>query len=202
MSSVPSVMDVSRLPTTTFGTRSLAWWGTLGFMVIEGVTLFISVVAYFYLLQNFQNWPPEHIVRPGIFWPTVQVVLLLASLVPIGLADRAAHSVDWGKLRQWLLVALAFEVAALAVRWQEFLALNVRWDTNAYGSAVWTIVGFHTTLLAVDVVETGVMVALLSSSRRVERHLSDASDVAFYWYFLVAMWIPIYLIVYLGPRFL
>jgi hypothetical protein len=31
-----SLGDVADLPTVTFGHRSLMWWGTLGFMVIEG----------------------------------------------------------------------------------------------------------------------------------------------------------------------
>ena len=195
------VLDVSKLPTTTFSHRSLAWWGTVGFIAVEGTTLFIAIVAYLYLRRNFQAWPPEHILRPSLFWPTVQVVVLLASLVPTIMADRAAYRIDLVKLRQWLLVTLGFEIAVLAIRWQEFLSLNVRWDSNAYGSAAWTLVGFHSTLLLVDLVETAVLLALLFSSRRLERHYADATDATFYWYFLVATWIPIYVLVYLGPRF-
>ena len=195
-----SNVDVSGLPTTTFNHRSLAWWGTLGFMAIEGTTLFIGVVAYFYLSRNFQTWPPEHTVRPSVLWPTVQVLLLLASLVPAVLADRAAYRIDLPKLRQWFVVMLLFEVVSVIVRWQEFLSLNVRWDSNAYGSAAWTLVGLHSTLLVADLIETAVLTAILFSSRVVDRHYSDATDVTFYWYFLVALWVPVYVIVYLSPR--
>src|ERR687897_2001174 len=195
-----SDVDVSRLPTTTFNHRSLAWWGTLGSMVVEGTTLFIAVVAYFYLSRNFQTWPPEHTLRPSVVWPTVQVVLLIASLIPTLLAERAAYRIDLPKLRQWFIVMLVFEVAAVVIRWQEFLSLNVRWDSNAYGSAAWTLVGLHSTLLLADLVETATLTAIFYSSRRLDRHYSDATDVTFYWYFLVATWIPIYLIVDLSPR--
>ena len=195
-----SNVDVSGLPTTTFNHRSLAWWGTLGFMAIEGTTLFIGVVAYFYLSRNFQTWPPEHTLRPSVLWPTVQVLLLLASLVPAVLADRAAYRIDLPKLRQWFVVMLLFEVVSVIVRWQEFLSLNVRWDSNAYGSAAWTLVGLHSTLLVADLIETAVLTAILFSSRVLDRHYSDATDVTFYWYFLVALWVPIYVIVYLSPR--
>lgn len=197
-----SNVDVSGLPTTTFSHRSLAWWGTVGFMAIEATTLFIGVVAYFYLRRNFQTWPPEHTVRPSLFWPTVQVALLLVSLIPTALADRAAYRIDLVRLRQWLLVMLAFEVASVVVRWQEFLSLNVRWDSNAYGSVAWTIVGLHTTLLLADLFETAVMAVILYSSRRMDRHFSDATDVTFYWYFLVATSIAMYVVVYLSPRFM
>jgi heme/copper-type cytochrome/quinol oxidase subunit 3 len=169
-------------------------------MVIEGTTLFIGVVAYFYLSRNFQTWPPEHTLRPSVLWPTVQVLLLLASLVPAVLADRAAYRIDLPKLRQWFVVMLLFEVVSVIVRWQEFLSLNVRWDSNAYGSAAWTLVGLHSTLLVADLIETAVLTAILFSSRVLDRHYSDATDVTFYWYFLVALWVPIYVIVYLSPR--
>lgn len=193
-------VDASRLPTTVFSHRSLAWWGTLGFMAIEGTTLFIGVVAYFYLSRNFQTWPPEHTVRPSVLWPTVQVLVLLASLIPTVLAERAAYRIDLSKLRHWFVVMLLFELAAVFIRWQEFLSLNVRWDSNAYGSAAWTLVGLHSTLLVADLFETAVLTVILFSRRRLDRHYSDATDATFYWYFLVATWIPLYLIVYLSPR--
>jgi cytochrome c oxidase subunit 3 len=205
MSAAPvraTTVDVSGLPTTVFSHRSLAWWGTVGFMAVEGTTLFIAVVAYFYVSRNFQTWPPEHTLRPSLFWPTVQILVLLASLVPVVLAERAAYRIDLAKLRQWLGIALLFELAATVIRWQEFLSLNVRWDSNAYGSAAWTVVGLHSTLLLVDLLEGAVLLALLSSSRRMDRHYSDATDATVYWYFLVATWIPVYVIVYLGPRFM
>jgi heme/copper-type cytochrome/quinol oxidase subunit 3 len=63
-------------------------------------------------------------------------------------------------------------------------------------------VGFHSTLILVDLFETAVLLAILFSNRRLDRHYSDATDATFYWYFLVATWIPIYVIVYLGPRFM
>ena len=50
-------LDVSTLPTTVFGHRSHMWWGTLGFMLIEGTTLLVCVASYFYLRLNFTTWP-------------------------------------------------------------------------------------------------------------------------------------------------
>src|SRR3954468_17537915 len=44
--------DVSERPTVVFGSRSLMWWATLGFMVIEGWTLALLVASYLYFRQN------------------------------------------------------------------------------------------------------------------------------------------------------
>jgi hypothetical protein len=34
------------------------------------------------------------------------------------------------------------------------------------------------------------------------KHFSDVNDLAFYWYFLVLSWIPLYVLVFLAPRFM
>jgi cytochrome c oxidase subunit I+III len=194
--------DVSGLPSTVFDHRSHMWWGTLGFMMIEGTTLFACLASYFYLRLNFTSWPPEHTLRPALFWPTVHVMVLLASLVPIVLADRAARRLDLPGLRRWFVVASLFALSFLYLRWQDFLALNVRWDTHAYGSIAWATAGFHGTILVLQVVETLVFTGFLFSGDFQERYFSDASDTAFYWFFFVGSWIPLYLMLYLSPRLL
>jgi heme/copper-type cytochrome/quinol oxidase subunit 3 len=178
------------------------WWGTLGFMVIEGTTLFVCIASYFYLRLNFTTWPPEHTLRPALFWPTVHVVVLLASTVPIVLADRAARRLDLPTMRRWFVVASLFAVSFLFLRWQDFLALNVRWDANAYGSIAWVATGFHGTILVLQVIETLVFTGFLFSKDFEEKHFSDATDSTFYWYFFVGSWVPMYLTIYLSPRLL
>ena len=193
-------LDVSQLPTTVFDHRSHMWWGTLGFMMIEGTTLLVCVASYFYLRLNFTSWPPEHTLLPSLFWPTVHVVVLLASLLPIALADRAARRLDLPGLRRWFVVASLFAASFLFLRWQDFLALNVRWDTNAYGSIAWMTAGFHATILVLQVIETVVFTVFLFSNDFEEKHFSDAVDSCFYWFFFVGSWIPLYLTLYLSPR--
>ena len=196
----PSTIDVSHLPSTTFGSRELVWWGTLGFLLIEGTTLFICVVSYLYLLRNEATWPPEHTLRPDVFWPTVHVALLLVSNVVAVLADRAARRFALGRLRLMLAILIGVAAISVALRWVDLLSLNVRWDTNAYGSVVWLTAGLHGTLIAAELGELAVMLALLSGPRREDKHYSDASDVAFYWYWLTALWVPLYFMLYLSPR--
>ena len=195
-------LDVSKLPTTVFDHRSHMWWGTLAFMMIEGTTLFVCIAGYYYLRLNFSSWPPEHTLRPSLLWPTVHVLVLLASTVPVTLADRAARRLDLPGMRRWFVVTSLFAVSFLFLRWQDFLALNVRWDANAYGSIAWATAGFHGTILLLQVVETLIFTFFLFSESFEEKHFSDASDTAFYWYFFVGSWIPLYLTLYVSPRLL
>ena len=194
-------IDVSDLPTTTFGRRSTTLWGTVGFMVIEGTTLIVTAASLLYIRGNFETWPPRPILPPELGLPTVVLLLLLVKLVPARLCVRAAKRLDTSATRRWLAVALLLGVAALGFRLLEFQSLNVRWDTNAYGSVVWTLLGFHTFLLAFDALETAALVLLFHSEDRLRtKHYTDAEDASIYEYFLSLSWVPLYALVYLLPR--
>lgn len=197
---VRPLVDVSELPDTTFGARSLSWWGTVGFMVIEGTTLAICVVAYLYLRANFVHWPPAGTPAPRIGIPIVQLAVMLASLVPMGYAALRARQLDLQRTRIALGIALAFKVANLVLRWFEFRALGTLWNSDAYGSITWMTLGFHTTLLLLDAAEDVGILLLLYSPRQNVRHFTDVTDDTFYWYFTVAAWIPLFVLLFLVPR--
>jgi cytochrome c oxidase subunit 3 len=192
--------NVAELPSTVFGARSLMWWATLGMMVIEGWTLALLVVSYLYLRQDFASWPPLRTPHPSLVVPTTNLVLMFVSCVPAYMSARSAKQFDTVRVRRWLVVFSIIVVAITVVRWWELWALNTRWDTNAYGSAAWTIVGLHTTLLALDVADTVGLTLLFFIRELPAKMYTDTNDNSFYWYFSVAVWIPIYLIVYVGPR--
>ena len=202
MSAVRVVADISGLPRTVFGHRSLMWWGTLGFIIIEGTTLFICAVTYFYLRRNFTTWPPEHIYRPALLVPTIQAGLMLLSNIPMRWADRASRKMDLAGVRKAFVICSVLAVVMTVLRWFEFRALNVRWDTTAYGSAAWATVTAHGTLLLLELAETVAFTVLLWGNDVEERDLSGVADNAFYWYFMTGVWIPLYVIVFLSPHFM
>jgi heme/copper-type cytochrome/quinol oxidase subunit 3 len=193
--------SVASLPTVTFGHRSLMWWGTLGFMVIEGWTLALLVVSYLYLRQNYETWPPLRTPHPSLLIPTINLVLMFVSIIPMYLAAAAAKRLDEPGVKRWLVISSIVATPIAVLRWWELWAINVRWDTNAYGSAAWVIVGFHTSLLLLDVIDTWGLTLFFFLKQLPLKAFSDTTDNTFYWYFTIGIWLPIYLIVYVGPRF-
>lgn len=128
-----TVLDLSRLPTFGTGPRSPTWWGTLGFMALEGTGFAIAAGAYLYLAYISEGFPlsaPPPDLGPG----TIVLVLLLVSAVPNIILDRYAKKCRMRPVRIYLLIMCAFGILPLIVRWFEFSALNIYWDTNAYGS--------------------------------------------------------------------
>jgi cytochrome c oxidase subunit 3 len=199
MSHLRVVGNVANLPTTTFGHRSMVWWGTLGFMVIEGSTLVICAVSYFYIRTNFPTWPPEHVLRPSLSAAGVQAALMLLSNLPMVMVDRAARRLDLATMRAGMVIMSLLAVAMCGLRALEFQALNVRWDSSAYGSVAWATLVTHGTLLLLETAETLGFTALLYSPNLEQRDISGVSDNALYWYFMTGVWIPLAAIVFLSP---
>jgi cytochrome c oxidase subunit 3 len=197
---VKIVRDLSQLPTCAFGSRTLTWWGTLGFMALEGTGFALAVGSYLYLMTLAPKWP-LNAAQPD-YWPgTIVTVLLLVSVPLNKLVARWAHRQDMRKVRWGLVGMTLLGIAPLVVRCYEFPALLVRWDSNAYGSITWFLLGLHTTHLLTDLGDTVVLTALMFTRHGTNgRRFSDVSDNAFYWDFVVLTWLPIYFVLYWLPR--
>jgi heme/copper-type cytochrome/quinol oxidase subunit 3 len=194
-----TALDVSPLPEHGFGHRSLLWWATASMMIIEGMVFAMVIVSYVYLKGRAPHWPPSG-RSPDLLWGTVNTIVLLASTIPNQFAKKAAERFDLGSVRLWLAVCLVFALAFNIIRFVEFQHLNIRWDTNAYGSVVWTLIGFHTVHVLTDFLDSSVLAALIFVGPVDERRFVDVSENALYWYFVVLSWLPIYAIVYFGSR--
>jgi cytochrome c oxidase subunit III len=201
MSSTSRDIDVSDLPTFAFGHQGLIWWGTLGFMVIELSMFLIVFVVYFYLRLRVDQWPPS-LPDPDYFYGTVNTVVMLASLVPNYFTKAAAERLDLGAVRRWLPLMVLLGFLPLAIRFFEYFSLGCRWDSNAYGSIVWLLLSLHTMHLATDAVDSTVLAALMFTDKVEGKRFVDVSENALYWDFIVLAWIPVYLIIYFGPRWM
>jgi cytochrome c oxidase subunit III len=194
-----AALDVSRLPTHAFGPRATLWWGVVAMLAIEGAALAMTAAALLYYRGNFAAWPPARTPPPGLVAATVNVALLVASLVPMVATRRWARRQD----RLWTGLGFAFMtlvgIVSCVLRGLELAALNCRWDDHAYGSAVWLLVGMHAAHLLGATLENLLLAAVIFGPVE-SKHYVDADTNAFYWFFVVGAWLPIFLLVYVWPR--
>src|SRR5438105_2029905 len=155
-----SIVNAADLPTYGFGPQSLMWWGTVGLMAIEGTVFALAVVIYFYVWTGVSPWPPG-VAPPALRYGTLNTVVVLASLYPNWITKRAAERHDLKMVRVGIVACLAFAALFLVIRIFEFGALNCFWDTNAYASATWLLLGLHTTHLLTDAYDTAVLAVLM-----------------------------------------
>jgi cytochrome c oxidase subunit III len=197
-----SLIEVSALPTMVFGSRATTWWGMITFMAVESTTLAICAASYFYLRKNFNAWPPEGTRLPSLLVPTISLVALVASNGLAWAMDRAAKAEDFARTRRLLIVATVVGLALFGLRLLEFRSLHTTWDANAYGSIAWATMGMHASLLLMDTMETGGLAIVYMLGRAQRKHFVHASENAIYWWFTTLSWVPLYVVVFWGPRFL
>ena len=197
-----ALIDVSALPTVVFGSRATTWWGMMCFMAIESTTLAICAASYFYLRKNFSAWPPEGTHPPSLLVPTISLIALLASNGIAWAMDRAAKAEDFNRTRLWLVVGGLVGIGLFGLRLLEFRSLNTAWDANAYGSIAWATMGMHASLLLMDALETAGLAIVYLLGRAQQKHYVHASENAIYWFFTTLSWVPLYLVIFWGPRFL
>lgn len=192
-------LDVAPLPDHGTGSRTPLWWGTAGFIAIEAMIFGTLIVTYLYGMARADTWPPGG-EPPRLIHGAVISGILLLSLWPNTLYQRATQRADAPAVRRWLIVAVVLETALLVVRGFEFTALQVRWDEHFYGSILWTLLGFHTLHLVSDWVETAVLLAISFRQPLTPRRCADFGENAAYWYFAVIFWVPLFVLIYLVPR--
>jgi len=194
MENVRFTRDLADLPTHAFGTRSLTWWGVLGFMLIEGAGFALAIASYFFLMAGSNQWP-QSAPPPDLLWGTLTLAIMLLSEIPNFWTKRVAEAEDLGKVRIGLVIMSLIGVVLLVTRGFEFNALNIGWDRNAYGSILWALLLLHTAHLITDWIDTLVLTALMFTEHGQEgRRFVDTSENALYWHFVALSWVLIYAI--------
>jgi len=194
------VADLSGLDKHGFGHRLPTFWGTLGFMSLEGMGFVLGAGSFLYLGWRGPEWPAGAPPQE-LFWPTVFTLLLLASLIPNHITTKRAQAQDNRTMKPLMVLMSLIGLLAIAVRGYELSRLTVRWDADAYGSLIWVLLGLHTTHLITDVADTIVLTVLFFTGHCPTRRFTDADENALYWNFVVIAWLPLYVLLYWAPRF-
>jgi len=207
MNAARSTIDVSELPPSALDHRSPIWWGNLLLLAIETTMFAILVATYFYLRQNYENWPPPQVnfqppnlhPAPDLFWGTINLIVILGASFAMLSADAAVLRFD----RKGVLLSTLFTVilgaVAIVLRFREFHGTQFRWDDNAYASIVWGILFMHLLHLIVGICEDSLMFAYITKYGMDDKHARDVRVTAVYWYWIGGIWVPLYALIYFGP---
>ena len=65
---------------------------------------------------------------------------------------------------------------------------------------VWTILGLHTLDMFADLLFTAILILAVARGHHSPRQRLGVHVDSIVWYFLVLIWIPLYVVIYWGPR--
>ncbi len=189
---------MSSHPVTNTGVpnRKLAFWVFIASEAIFFAALIGVYVSYAGLSLN-GPYPLDVFNIPLTSASTF--VLLMSSLTMV-LAVSSAERDDAAGARRWLLGTALLGLAFLGFQVYEFthfVAEGLTLGTNLFGSAFYTLTGFHGAHVAGGVLWLlGLLGHSFKSGLTRERAL-DVEVAGLYWHFVDVVWIVIFTVVYL-----
>ncbi|MFN7995185.1 MAG: cytochrome c oxidase subunit 3 [Bryobacteraceae bacterium] len=193
-------LDVSALPEYSISNQAPLWWGQILLACIEGTMFCILIAMYFYYRLSVDMWPPPGTQLPPVGLPAVALILMIFSCGGSYWASEAAKQDKRGGMILGLGMNLAFGITAMVIRGITWAELNFNQATDIHGSMVWTILGLHSLDAVADLMFTFVLIAILIVRRDGPKLRLGVHVDSVVWYFIVLIWIPLYVVVYWGPR--
>lgn len=175
--------------------------GIAGLIAAESALFTIFVVAYLYYLGRSLGGPTP---REVLELPVVASIGLWSSSATIHLAVRALRAAKLPAFARWwsLTVLLgALFLAATGREWYRLITqagLTIR--TNLFGTTYYSLVGLHASHVIVGLVMLSTMLAFALAGRVKATHAGRAEVLSFYWHFVDAVWVVVFLVVYVVGR--
>jgi len=196
-----ATIDVSHLKLYAYGSKDPLWWGIAGLIAIEATAFVLLVATYFYIRGSFEVWPPIAPSSRSMALGGGAVVALVPSALTMSRVSHWARKEALRPMRLWLLATCALAWLSMAMRASETASIGFRWDSNAYGSVFWMMLGIHTLVLLIGTGELTVLAALTVFGAVERRHAADIDVTGLYWGFVALSWPVFFAVLYLEPLF-
>jgi heme/copper-type cytochrome/quinol oxidase subunit 3 len=194
--------------TTSHGTSTgisnekLAMWVFLG----SDCLLFGALISTYLLSRHASITGPEELRDPAevfdIPFTSVSSFVLLMSSLTMALAVGAIHRGDVRRCRTWLLTTALLGATFIAGQVYEFTGFyreGLGYTTNLFGSAFYTLTGFHGVHVSVGIIFL-MSLFVMSLRGRLDAGKAETVEIfGLYWHFVDIVWILIFTIVYLIP---
>ncbi len=175
--------------------------GMFSLILAESAMFTIFVVAYlFYAGRSVTGPTPTNVLEAPIFYS----VCLLSSSLTIHLAVRTLRLGDIRHFGSWWLATIALGATFMYGTGREWFHLIYREGltirTNLFGTTYYSLVGLHAFHVTVGLLALS-SVWLLSVRGYISRQHAERLDVlSLYWHFVDAVWVVVFLVVYVIAR--
>ena len=167
----------------------------------EAAIFTIFVVAYiFYLGKSLSGPQPQDVLRVPIFL----TICLLSSSLTIHFAVAALKSGKLGAFALWWFLTLALGAVFLAGTAREWRHLiydeGLTIQTNLFGTTYYSLVGLHAFHVTVGLLALAAVSIFAIFGHVRQEHAERAEVVSMYWHFVDAVWVVVFVVVYVIGR--
>ena len=196
---MPEATIASRtLPVNGTGRLSTGWWGMLCLIATEGILFAYLIFSYAYLgVQTPGGWPPGG--APALRLALPNTILLLASSVVLEVGSRRYKSGRDGSTVPVLLLTAVMGALFVFVQLKEWGNKPFGFADSSYSSIYFTLTGFHLAHVVAGILALLILVFWAAQGRLVRGGLHLQLG-RMYWHFVDAVWLVVFLTIYVAPQ--
>jgi cytochrome c oxidase subunit 3 len=188
------------LPVGSAGKLSSGWWGMWTLVATEAALFAYLLFSYFYVgSQTVGPWPPSG--PPALRIAIPGTAILLAGSFTMWLGERGVRKGRRGQLLLGIAATLVLGTVFLGLQLVEWRGKPFTISSSAYGSLFFTVTGFHMAHVLVGLLILAVLFVWTLLGYFDERRYAAVSTGALYWHFVTAVWIAVFLALYVAPQF-
>jgi cytochrome c oxidase subunit 3 len=171
-------------------------------MLIGAETMLFSGLIGAYVMFRFGSvaWPSAHLYLPvGVTW--LNTFVLLFSCYTMHRAIRALRADDRRGLIHDLTITGVLGVMFLSIQgyeWTQLIRDGLTISTGVYGATFYTLIGCHALHVFAAVLWLLVVVWLARRGRFSGRNSVGVDICGMYWYYVGALWVVLFALVYLN----
>jgi cytochrome c oxidase subunit 3/cytochrome o ubiquinol oxidase subunit 3 len=194
----PAPAAAGHTSSTGISNEKLAMWVFLG----SDCLLFGALISTYLLLRHRSTHGPTPQKIFDVPFTSVSSFVLLMSSLTMALAVGAIHRGEVRRCRTWLVTTALLGgtfIGGQVYEFTSFVNRGLGYTTNIFGSAFYTLTGFHGVHVSVGIM---FLMSLVVMSLRGKLDQSNAETVeifGLYWHFVDIVWIVIFTVVYLIP---
>ena len=193
-------IDVSQLPDYDVSNHAPLYYGQALMAAIE-LSMFLMLIAmYFYLRLSVDMWPPPGTQLPHWGAATLGLAALALSCVGSYWASEGAKKNNRRQMLTGLIANVLLASIWMALRAYQWHNFNFGWSTDAHGSIVWALLFLHTFDVVADLIFTLVLIVIVALGDDGPKQRLGVHVDSVVWYALSAIWVPLYIVIYWGPR--
>ncbi len=190
------------LPMHHHNPRGPGWWGALMGLVANAALYASLLFGYYFLWTVVPDWPPAEYVLRGLGWPTLGLMLLLASSLVLqwGLSGLARGRA--ARLQSALIGAIMLALGFGAVQLSVLLDYSVAPVEHAYSALLHIIVGYQLLHVLLAVLMALFVIARVRYGYIAADRQQGARILGLFWHYTVLAWVVGYLTVHLSALLL
>ena len=196
--------DVAVIPQAPVEEWKLPSRGVVGMaclILAEAAIFIIFVVAYlFYVGKSLSGPTPKDVLEIPIFTS----ICLLSSSITVHFAVSALHKGVRSMTSLWLAATVLLGgifLAGTGMEWYKLIyhdGLTIR--TNLFGTTFYSLVGLHATHVIVGLIMLTLALVFSLRGQMNSTHTEKLEVLSLYWHFVDAVWVVVFLTVYVFGR--